>query len=201
LEAVSHSLASDGVLEATIRVPDTAGDVVLRADLRARKTQVEVTVQAPLEGKPATRVSWLLRALADARPDLLLRAHFPNARQPITATLQQVRDSRKQLDYPSDPKRPPRDFTVALVRQMGQKRGRGSGSFVSETRAQLFDFYRDIGQELRRWQAKPPRLPDVAPEDVPEAPTPDPPPFVAADTREVGSAIDAASRASSDGSS
>jgi hypothetical protein len=199
LEAVCQALASDGLLEATIRVPNAAGDVVLRADLRARTTQVEVTVQAPLEGKPTTRVGWLVRALADARPDLLLRAHFPNARQPITATLEQVRDNSRQLDYPPDPKRPPREFTVALVRQLGQKRGRDSGSFVNETRAQVFDFYRDIGQELRRWQAKPPRLPVVVPEDVPEAPAPDPPPFVAAGTREVGSAVDAASRAPSDG--
>ena len=197
VEAVSHRLASDGVLEATIRVPNAAGDVVVRADLRARKTQVAVAVQAPLEGKPTTRVGWLLRALTDARPDLLLSAHFPNARQPITATLDQVRDNRETLGYPPDPKRSPRDFTVALVRSMGGKRGRGAGSFVSDTRAQVFDFYRDIVQELRRWQAKPPRLPDV-PEDVAEAPTADPPPFVAAEAREVGSAIDVASRPSTD---
>jgi hypothetical protein len=197
VEAVSQGLASDGVLEATIRVPNAAGDVVLRADLRARNTQVAVTVQAPLEGRATTRVGWLLRALTDARPDLLLSAHFPSARQPITATLDEVRDDREKLGYPPDSKRPPRDFTVALVRSMGGKRGRGAGSFVSDTRAQVFDFYRDIVQELRRWQAKPPRLPEV-PEDVPEAPTSDPPPFVAAETREVGSAIEVQSLPSAD---
>jgi len=51
---------------------------------------------------------------------------------------------------------------------------------------------------LRRWQAKPPRLPDVR-EDIAEAPTADPPPFVAAEAREVGSAIDVASRTSTGG--
>jgi hypothetical protein len=196
VEAASQVLANDGVLEATIRVPNAAGDVVLRADLRARNTQVAVTVQAPLEGRPTTRVGWLVRALADARPDLLLSADFPNARQPTTATLAEVRDDRKTLAYPPDPKRPPHDFTVALVRSMGAKRGRGAGSFVNDTRAQVFDFYRDIVQELRRWQAKPPRLPEVPPpEDIPEAPTPDPPPFVAAEVREVGSATDPAADA------
>jgi hypothetical protein len=195
-EAVSRGLANDGVMEATVRVPNAAGDVVLRADLRARVTQVAVKVHAPLEGKPTTRVGWLLRALAGARPDLLVSAHYASARQPITATLAQVRETRTQLNYPQDHKRPPREFTVALVRPMGQKRGRGSGSFVSETRAQLFDFYRDIGQELRRWEAKPPRLPEVL-ETVSSVPTPDPPPSVAVDAAsEVGNAIDVASRTS-----
>ena len=67
---------------------------------------------------------------------------------------------------------------------------------MSETRAQLFDFYRDIGQELRRWEAKPPRLPEVL-ETVSSVPTPDPPPSVAVDAAsEVGNAIDVASRTS-----
>jgi hypothetical protein len=193
LDAVSKSLAVDGVLQAAIRVPNAAGDIDVRADIRAGKVHVSVTVPAPGEGKPTTRINWLVRALEDARPDLLLSAHFPSARQPVTATLDQARNNREAMTYRPDPKRAPRDFTVTLARPAGQKRGRGTGSFVSETRAQVFDFYRSIMQELRLWQAKAPRLPEV-PDPVPEAPAPDPPPFVAADAREVGSAIDPASQ-------
>ena len=44
---------------------------------------------------------------------------------------------------------------------MGQKRGKAEGSFVRETRAQTFDFYRDIVQQLKAWQARPPKLRDA----------------------------------------
>ena len=76
-------------------------------------------------------------------------------------------------------------FILTLARPVGSKRGKAEGSFVRETRAHTFDFYRDLVGNLKVWQARPPKLreaPSVA--DVPEAPQPDPPPFVAADERE-----------------
>ncbi len=41
---------------------------------------------------------------------------------------------------------------------MGLKRGKGQGSFVGVTRKQVFDFYRDLLQNLKPWQAKAPKL-------------------------------------------
>jgi hypothetical protein len=76
---------------------------------------------------------------------------------------------------------------------MGLKRGRGAGSFVNETRGQVFDFYRDILQDMKAWQPKAPRLPEV-PESVSDIPDPEPPPFAAAQVREVGEASDPAAR-------
>jgi hypothetical protein len=132
-------------------------------------------------------VGWLLRELTDARDDLLISALYPSAHHPVTVTLAQVREDRNRLLYASDPKRSPREFTVALVRPIGQKRGRGEGSFVSETRAQLLDFYRQVVQNIKPWQAKAPRLPDV-PEVVPAEPMPEPPPFAASQERAFGDA-------------
>jgi hypothetical protein len=76
---------------------------------------------------------------------------------------------------------------------MGQKRGKDEGSFVRATRQQTFTFYRELVQNLKRWQARAPKLrEEPPPEDVPETPQSDPPPFVAADEREVGEAVDPA---------
>jgi hypothetical protein len=176
IDGSSKRLAVDGVIESAIRVPNAAGILTVRADLRARKTSTAVRLQAPQEGKATTRLSWLLRELPETRPDLLVSAHYPNARQPITATLGEAREDRTKLLHPTDPKRTPREFTVALVRPMGQGRGRGDGSFVSETRSQLLDFYRHAVQNLRPWPPKAPRLPEP-PESVSDEPAPDPPPF------------------------
>jgi hypothetical protein len=41
---------------------------------------------------------------------------------------------------------------------MGQKRGRVEGSFVRETREQAVMFYRDLVQNLKAWQVRPPQI-------------------------------------------
>jgi hypothetical protein len=74
---------------------------------------------------------------------------------------------------------------------MGTKRGKGEKSFVLETRKQAVGFYRGIVQELRAWQPSAPKLP-AEPDEVPEEPTPEPPPFSTVDEREVGEAADPA---------
>lgn len=77
-----------------------------------------------------------------------------------------------------------------LLRQLGQKRGKAEGSFVRETRAQTFDFYREIVQQMKAWQARPPRLRGADGEEVPVGPSPEPPRFEQSDTREIGEAAD-----------
>ncbi len=92
---------------------------------------------------------------------------------------------------PTDPKREPRSYRLSLQRKMGTKRGKGQDSFVTETRRQAVDFYRQVVQDLRRWQPSPPKLPEEPEEKPPETPTAKPPPF-SADEREVGEASDPA---------
>jgi hypothetical protein len=186
-------LATEGRLDAVLRVPDAVGDLRIRADLRARRLLTSVTVPAPGEGRVKSRLNWLLRELRDAPEDLLLEVDYPSSRQLTGALLSQAREDPNRLLYPLDLTRAPRSFVVTLGRPMGQKRGRAVGSFVSDTRAQTFDFYRDLVQELRAWQPRAPRLPEQPePDELPQVPTPEPPPFVAAEDREVGSAPDPA---------
>jgi hypothetical protein len=182
-------LVAEGTLTSTLRVPDAIGDITIRADLRARRTLTGVTIDAPREGRARGRIGWLLRQLSEAPDDLRIEAAFPNARQTTSELLATVREDPAKLLYPSDPKREPKAFIVTLGRPMGQKRGKAEGSFVRETRAQTIDFYRDIVQGMKPWQAKAPRLPE--PEElVPVLPSPEPPRFEDADVREVGEADD-----------
>jgi hypothetical protein len=61
---------------------------------------------------------------------------------------------------------------------------------VRETRAQTFDFYRDIVQQLKTWQARPPKLRGAVEDEVLEAPSAEPPRFEESDVPEVGEATD-----------
>jgi len=184
-ESVKH-LAADGALVAVLRVPDAIGDIRIRADLRARRTLTSVTIDAPREGRAKSRINWLLRQLTEAPNDLRIEAAFPNARQTTSMLLADARADPDKLLYPPEPRREPRSFTLTLARAMGQKRGKAEGSFVRETRAQTFDFYREIVQQLKAWQARPPRLRGADGNEVPDGPSPEPPRIEQSDTREVG---------------
>src|SRR5215217_4648337 len=74
LEANCAALAEGGTLEAAIRVPDAVGPLVVQADLRTRKVITSVVIDAPGDGRPSTRVSWLLRQLKEAPDSLVIDA-------------------------------------------------------------------------------------------------------------------------------
>ena len=158
LEETVKELATSGEMGSTLRVPDAIGPLEIRTDLRGRQTVTSVTVDAPREGGLKARFTWLMRQLKDAPDDLRVEAAFPSARSTTTASLGEVRGDPKALYYPPDPKREPRSFVLARSRPMGQRRGRAEGSFVRETSAQAVEFYRDLVQNLKPWQAPAPKL-------------------------------------------
>lgn len=191
-------LAEAGYMTATIKVPDAAAPLDIRIDLRARRVLTSATVDAPKEGRPLSRINWLLRQLKDAPSDLRLEVAFANTRETTSLLLRDAREEPKRLLSPSDPKRPPRAFVLETSRPLGTKRGKGRGSFVSDTRAQVIAFYREIVQSLSTWQPKAPQLPAEAhePAGMPTEGLPDPvatstpPPFMEPDRRDPGEAVE-----------
>jgi hypothetical protein len=164
-------------------VPDAVGPLVVQADLRTRKVITSVALDAPGDGRPPTRVNWLLRQLKEAPAGLIIDASFTNTKASTASALSAAREDPKALLLENAPKRPPRAFRLALSRPMGTKRGKGERSFVLETRRQAIDFYRELVQNLRPWRASAPRLPEED-DDVSRTPHPQPPAFSSADARE-----------------
>ena len=151
-------LADIGSLTCTIRVPDAVGPIGIEADLRTKQVATTVDIPAPREGRPKTRVNWLLRQLADAPDDLRVEVRFSQVRHTQSELLRDCRDDPERLLLDGDPKREPRSFVLALSRPMGRKRGRSEGSFVAETRRQATDFYRDLVQGMMPPRTKAPKI-------------------------------------------
>jgi hypothetical protein len=185
-DGTASALADKGTLEAAIRVPDAVGTITVEADLRTRRVTTSLAVEAPGDGRPLTRVSWIVRQLKQAPDGLVIEASFVNVRGTTACRLAEVRESPQNLLL-EDTKRPPRAFRLALARPMGTKRGKGEKSFVRETRQQTIDFYRELVQELRPWRRAPAKLPDE-PAEAPEHAVDEPPPFSAQEDREPGEA-------------
>lgn len=150
------ALAEEGALRSTMRVHHAAGDITLAADLRSRMITASLDVQAPGDGKPLTRLRWLIRQLQDAPDRLRIDVAFPSVRSTTSNLLGEIRSDAKQLLL-EDKNKPPKSFVVSLSADMGVKRG-GEGSFVSVATKLLQDFYRIVVQEIKPWAADAPRL-------------------------------------------
>lgn len=183
-----RSLVDQGKLTASIRVPDAAGPLDLEADLRGRRFRTSVVVQAPREGRPATRINWMLRQLADAKDDVLIEVRYPNQKEPTSCSLKEARLKPERLLYALDSKREPWTFRLTVSKDLGMKRGRLAGSLVTESKSQTNDFYRSIVQGIRAWAAPAPKLP-AAPAKTDIAASPEPPPFSSSE-REFGEGVE-----------
>ncbi|MGE5282310.1 MAG: stress response protein [Chloroflexota bacterium] len=158
IAAATRRLASDGTFTCSIQVPDAVGPIGIEADLRARLVTTSVEVPAPREGRPRTRINWLLRQLKGAPDDLRIDVRFARVRATRSELLKDCRKRPELLLMKDEPKREPRGFVVALSRPMGKKDGRKEGSFVTETQRQVTEFYRDLVQGIVPPPTKAPKI-------------------------------------------
>jgi hypothetical protein len=156
--AASRRLAGEGLLDCSIRVPDAVGPIGVEANLRTRLVTNTVEIPAPREGRPKTRVNWLLRQLKDAPDELRIDVRFHRVHSTRSELLRDCRKAPDRLLIADEPKREPRAFVLALSKPMGKKGGRKDGSFVAETRRQTTDFYRDLVQGLVPPRTKAPKI-------------------------------------------
>lgn len=156
-QALVQSMCTTGIMQGAISIPNAIGPLTVTTDLRAGQVICHVDIAAPKDGKPTTRVNWLVRQLRHAPDTTRLEAFTLHSRGPGTADLLKnvreqparlIEDSRKEL----------RSFRVALTMPLGSKRGRGRGAFIDSVENAINMFYGDVMQDLRAWTATPPRL-------------------------------------------
>jgi hypothetical protein len=184
LDDHAESLGSDGLLEATIKVPDAVAPIAVTADLGSLQVTTSARIRAPQDGRSKTRINWLLRQLKDSPDDVRITAKFARTSKTTSLLITDVRNDPAALLLASDPKRDIVSFDVAITRDMGIKGGKTKGSFVKTTMSQVSAFYGDVLQDIQAWQPRAPRLVSNADPD----PTPEPstvPTLVVHDTPEV----------------
>jgi hypothetical protein len=155
--AQAQSLVGSGCLTGTLRIPDAVAPVDIVVDLRASKVTVSADIDAPRDGRPATRVNWLVRQLKDAPDGLRVDAFMAGVRSSTSDLLLVVREDPGVLVV--DPKKEFRTFRVAASSPMGTKRGTGRGGFIDSVLAAVDGFYGAVVQQVRPWSAKAPQLP------------------------------------------
>jgi hypothetical protein len=163
------ALANASALAGGIRIPHAVAPLTVTADLRAGRISCHIDIEAPREGRPTTRVNWLVRQLRSAPEAVRIEAFVAHGRGAAAAELlRDVRENPSRLIV--DSTKELRSFRIALSTPIGTKRGRGRGSFIDSVLDAVDAFYGEIVQHLKAWTPAPPRLR--------EAPAPPPPPLV-----------------------
>jgi hypothetical protein len=165
-QALTDSLAADGTLYAELQIPDAAGPLFLRADLRSRQVIATTSIEAPKDGTSKGRVSWLLRQLQSAPDGLKVEARVARSSVTLAAPLSAVRTD-PSIIYP-EKGREIRGFTISATAGMGMNRSTGRGSFSDGVVEVAESFYELVLQQLRPWNAPPPRLRKQQEPDSPE---------------------------------
>jgi hypothetical protein len=151
------NLVDHGRLEGSLRIPNTVGTLDLVVDLRARQVICSVDIDAPKDGRPTTKVNWLVRQLKQANDRVRLECSVVNQRgNGASELLGRVSEQPDVLVL--DPTKTIRSFTVALNSPMGLKAGRGQGAFIDGLLHSVDTFYSEVLQSLKAWAAKPPRM-------------------------------------------
>lgn len=159
-QSLLDQLVRHGELSGVIRIPNTVGPITLTADLRAGRVTAHVDIEAPRTGRATTRVGWLVRQLKNAPPDTRVEAFVTNARGSGAAELLgTIREDPAAIVL--DPKKEIRSFRVACSVPMGNKAGRGRGTFIDSVLELLDTFYADVVQHLKAWSAAPPKMREV----------------------------------------
>ncbi|WP_250036233.1 stress response protein [Paractinoplanes maris] len=162
-QALVTQVTTTGLMTGGLRISGAVGALFVSADIRAGKITCYVDVDAPREGKPTTRVNWLVRQLKQAPETVRLESFAAYSRGPgNTELLRAVRENPGLLV--GDPTKELRMFRVAANSAAGTKRGTGRGSFIESVLSAVDDFYEQVIQNLKPWMQAPPRL--RAPEEV-----------------------------------
>jgi hypothetical protein len=150
------------MVHGALRVPATVAPLKITADLRAGLVRCAVTVTAPREGRPTTRVNWLMRQLKNGPGQLCIEASsaWQHGKGPAR-TLDQAREDPKTLI--GDPGHELRAFTLSLTSNAGPARGQGHGSFVNSVLAAVDTFYAEVVQHIKPWAPAPPKVKDDEP--------------------------------------
>ncbi|MFE9576689.1 TerD family protein [Nocardia sp. NPDC006044] len=153
--AVAERFAADGTFEAVLRIPDAAGDLVIVADVRTNRIRCRTTLDAPTEGTPGRRLSWLIKQLDNAPDDVQVEVVFAERGTEACELLRTGRANPKVLTVGRTA--PIVSFALEQNFPMGNRRSGTAASFVTSVKSATDIFYGSVVRPLRGWAPATPK--------------------------------------------
>ncbi|WP_265587153.1 hypothetical protein [Sphingomicrobium arenosum] len=153
-----RGILEDHQLAVTLVVPDAAADIDVVADLLTRNIQVSMSLAAPGDRvRNTARLNWLMKQLPEKGvDDVHVRCKWPTTSPATQETVETWRNDPALIDEGKG-KMQCWGFDVIEVTDVGARFG-SQKPFIDALEAAVADFYNDIGQHLKAWQARAPRV-------------------------------------------
>ncbi|PVV11066.1 MAG: hypothetical protein B6D77_07375 [gamma proteobacterium symbiont of Ctena orbiculata] len=157
LQSDISNLVSKSALYGALSVPNAAGNINVCADIRRRVLSLSIRVDAPSNKSRATAsINWLTKQLKKlSESDLIIKAIWPGRVPDTQCSLAKSLEDPSTL-VPDDVKVIPKAFEVIRVIDIGAK-FKGQKVFVESTIPAVREFYQDVGQNVTKWVAPPPK--------------------------------------------
>lgn len=167
IERYAKAIIDGEAVRATLRVPDTAGDIRAAIDFRSQQMTASMEVRAPADKGARGRIGWLLRQLEGAGDELIVQAYALNARDPRLSTVGELREDRDAF-FKNERFEP---YKFVLVKRISMPKARKSSAaklgLTDGFRSLVNDFY-DVAQDVTAWQAPAPKRQPVVTEEDPD---------------------------------
>jgi hypothetical protein len=140
-----------------LRIPHTAGDMKTEIDLRAQQMTASIEVRAPENKGALGRVGWIIGQLRDADGHLVIESYARNARVPIAASLNAVREDRALLIAPDRSEAHRFVLVKRVPMPQGRKHRARRPGFIDGYMDLVADFYENVVQSVTPWQPPAPK--------------------------------------------
>ncbi|AWV07548.1 hypothetical protein [Marilutibacter maris] len=152
----AERLAQECRLRSIFSVPNTAAAIEVAADFNRRSVYASMRVAAPGDRKSTkARLTWLLRQMAKSRPDNVhVRFYWPG-RGPCTQHPLSVLRERPEVAEESG--KVVSSFEVVYARDLAGRFAQRR-NFVADLEQAIPDFYEQVGQHLKAWQPRAPKI-------------------------------------------
>lgn len=172
LQTVNSVNLSEGTLNGTLRIRFAAGDIGMEVDLRSRLVRYVVRIDAPSEGRPKTKIRWLVRQLQSQEllgGELDAIVHWSGRGLSTSAPVREFLEHPERLWLNKDGTEikegaRPRFFQIVWTRSLSKARGRSSTPILKDIQKGLEDFYHNVVQNIKPYQRKPARFATTSPE-------------------------------------
>jgi hypothetical protein len=154
-----QGLAGDAQLSTVLIVPNAAADIRIVADLKKRTVALSMKLRAPDDIKSTkARANWLVRQLqkSDGK-NVHVRLCWPGKSADTQFRLEELRNDAALASTDRDGQTV-LSFEVLMVKDLAGRFAQRR-NFVGDLEQVLPDFYEQVAQHLKAWQAKAPKLP------------------------------------------
>ncbi|MCY4142575.1 MAG: hypothetical protein OXG08_02650 [Gammaproteobacteria bacterium] len=154
-----QALNSSRLLQSRFTIPDAASELEVNVDLTRKTITCSMELEGPKDFKLATAsINWLVRQLKGVDgSDVTIRANWPRRAASTQALLDEVRNDPRCL-VSGELSVLPRSFEILIINEPTKQRFKGRKNFILDLERFVPAFYDRVGQRLRRWTPKPPKI-------------------------------------------